>query len=195
VLGEFFTRKPRKADPVQRRVEREALGVYAPHVTHKLVPVDPEVRLQAITIQGDARNCSSGVRCESRWYRWRTPPQRSHPDSLGSMNDPGIASFDFSQRVVFNDVELSPLTDQDFTGGTLERQRYGTARAHQPLIVARTSKQIIDDHSGIFTEPFLRFLVPYIAFIELKSYANIAANRGQRQEQSTAPDPPAGQPQ
>jgi hypothetical protein len=180
-LGEFFTRKPRKSDPVQRQVEREALGVYAPHVTHKLIPVDPDVRLQATTVQGDPRNCAGGLVCQCKWYQWRAPPQRVEPDSLTAMTDSNVESFDFSQRVVFNNVELSPLDEQDFTEPA-ERADYGHAQPHQPLIVARTSKQIIDNHSGFFTEPFLKFLVPYIAFIEVKSYANVESNRNRRQE-------------
>lgn len=182
-LGEFFTRKPRKADPVERQVEREALGVYAPHVTHKLIPVDPEVRLKATTIHGDARNCANGLTCESKWYQWRAPPQQRQPDSLTSMTDASIASFDFSQRVVFNNVELAPLSAEDLAAGIRVGKHYGASQPHQPLIVARTSKEIIAAHSGIFTEPFLKFLVPYIAFIELKSYANVDSNRNQRQEQ------------
>jgi hypothetical protein len=180
-LGEFFTRKPRKSDPVEREVERQALGVYAPHVTHKLVPVDPDVRLEPMTIEADGRNCAGGFICESKWYQWRAPPQRVEPDSLSSMADSRVASFDFSQRVIFNNVELSPLSDQDFKDVS-ERAAYGTAQPHQPLIVARTSKHIIDNHSGIFTEPFLKFLVPYIAYIEVKSYANVESNRSRRQE-------------
>lgn len=180
-LGEFFTRKPPKDDPVEREVERAALGVYAPHVTHKLVPVDPSVRLQASTIKADGRNCTGGFVCETKWYQWRTPPQREEPDSLSSMSDAGVASFDFSQRVVFNNVELSPLSEQDFEDPGA-RAAYGKAQPHQPLIVARTSKEVIDNHSGFFTEPFLRFLVPYIAFIEVKSYANVESNRNRRQE-------------
>jgi len=191
-LGELFTRKPRKSDSVERQVEREALGVYAPHVTHKLVPVDPAVRLRATTIAGDARNCTGGFVCESKWYQWRAPPQRQQPDSLTSMSDASIATFDFSQRVVFNNVELSPLTAQDFADAR-QRAEYGTAQPHQPLIVARTSKQIIDNHSGFFTEPFLKFLVPYIAYIELKSYANVELNRAQRQAPpaQASPDMPS----
>jgi hypothetical protein len=37
----------------------------------------------------------------------------------------------------------------------------------QPLIVATSSEAIIDNHSGIFTQPLLRFLIPYIALIAL----------------------------
>lgn len=194
VLGEFFTGKPRKSDPVERTVERQALGVYAGHVTHKLVPVDPQMRLKATTIQGDARKCANRGVCETKWYEWRSPPQAVQPDSLSAMQEANVADFDFSQRVIFNNVELSPLTSQDLLQQKLDPAQFGKAQPHQPLIVARTSKQIIDNHSGFFTEPFLKFLVPYIAFIELKSYANMqSAQSGQ--EQAAAPVPVANPPQ
>lgn len=185
ILGEFITRKPYKDDDVQRDVERQALGVFPGHVTHKLVPVDPRVRLRETTIQGDGRNCAAGLSCKSKWYEWREPPQQVVPDSLSSL-DEDVATFDFSQRVVFNNVELSPLTSADLADEA-DVEKYGKAQPYQPLIVARTSKQIIDNHSGFFTEPFLKFLVPYIAFIELKSYTNVEPNREQRQEQAPAP--------
>jgi hypothetical protein len=42
----------------------------------------------------------------------------------------------------------------------------------QPLIVATLSEAIIDNHSGILTQPLLRFLIPYIALIETKLVLN-----------------------
>jgi hypothetical protein len=43
---------------------------------------------------------------------------------------------------------------------------------YQPLNVATSSEAIIDNHSGIFTQPLLRFLIPYIALIETKLALN-----------------------
>jgi hypothetical protein len=42
----------------------------------------------------------------------------------------------------------------------------------QPLIVATSSGAIIDNHSCIFTQPLLRFFIPYIALIETKLVLN-----------------------
>ena len=60
--------------------------------------------------------------------------------------------------------------------------KYGKPQDYQPLIVARVSSEIIDDHSGIFTTPLLEFLAPYITAIELKSQANVQRNRTNRAE-------------
>jgi hypothetical protein len=52
---------------------------------------------------------------------------------------------------------------------------------HQPLIVATSSEAIIDNHSGIFTQPLLRFLIPYIALIETKLALNPTEDIEQKQ--------------
>ena len=57
---------------------------------------------------------------------------------------------------------------------------------YQPFIVAKTSGRIIDRHSGIFTDPFLQFLVPYIAYIEEKSLLNVQQNRDVREKTEQA---------
>lgn len=172
VFGEFFTGKPHKENEVQRTVERQALGVYRGHVTHQLVPVDGSVELMSATLPGDARHCKNGRACEVDWYRWRQSPATPQPNSL-TPGDPKLAGFDFSKDVIFNNVELSALTRQDIEDMKEDPQAYGTAQPYQPFIVARSSRKIIDDHSGIFTDPFLHFLVPYIAYIEEKSKLNI----------------------
>jgi hypothetical protein len=46
------------------------------------------------------------------------------------------------------------------------------AISFQPMIVTTSSEAIIDNHSGIFTQPLLRFLIPYIALIETKLALN-----------------------
>lgn len=174
MLGEFFSGKPRKENEVERDVERRALGVYPGHITHQLVPVDPNVELVSKTIEGDARQCKNSKACKSDWYEWSKPPAVSKPNSVSS-RDPRLASFDFSKEVVFSNVELSKLADT--TGG------YAQPLEYQPFIVAQASKKIIDDHSGIFTDPFVRFLVPYIAYIERKSQLNVREKRQRREEE------------
>jgi hypothetical protein len=172
MMGEFFTGKPRKDNEVERAVERQALGVYPGHVTHQLVPVDKDVELISTTITGDTRQCKNHKACQSEWHTWSKPPTVHKPNSVNS-RDPQLATFDFSKDVVFSDVELSRLDD---TKG------FSTPLDYQPFIVARASKKIIDDHSGIFTEPFARFLVPYIAYIERKSQLNIRVKQQRREE-------------
>jgi hypothetical protein len=174
MLGEIFTGKPRKENQVERDVERRALGVYPGHVTHQLVPVDSSVELVAKTIEGDARQCKHSKACKSDWYEWSKEPTVRRPNSVNS-RDPRLPTFDFSKDVVFSNIELSKLADT--TGG------YATPLDYQPFIVARASKKIIDDHSGFFTEPFVRFLVPYIAYIERKSQLNIRVKQQRREDE------------
>jgi hypothetical protein len=69
---------------------------------------------------------------------------------------------------------------------TVEWNGHALALPYQPLIVATTSSSIIDKHCGIFTDPFLQFLVPYIAYIEKKSLLNVEENVKVRQESEKA---------
>ena len=185
VLGEFFTGKPRKADAVERAVERQALGVYPGHVTHLLAPTNDDVELVSTTLRGDARQCTKQQRpCDVAWRRWSSSPQRA-PNSL-IPGDARLRDFDFSKDVVFNNVRLSALTPEVIRELGDEPQAYGTAQPYQPFIVARASNKVIDDHSGIFTDPFLEFLVPYIAYIEEKSKLNIQPKEERRREEMKA---------
>ena len=185
VLGEFFTGKPRKDDDVERVVERQALGVYRGHVTHLLAPTDEAVELVASTLTGDARQCTSRRPCTVAWRSWRDAPVAVRPDSLAP-GDAALREFDFSKDVVFANVQLSALTEKAIRDLGEDPSAYGTAQPYQPFIVARASRRIIDDHSGIFTDPFLRFLVPYIAYIEEKSKQNVEPKRERREAEMKA---------
>ncbi|MGH8177984.1 MAG: hypothetical protein ACREV5_17155 [Steroidobacter sp.] len=185
ILGEFFTGKPRKDDDVERIVERQALGVYRGHVTHQLAPTDDDVDLVSTTLRGDARQCSNKQSCEVAWRAWRAQPVATRPNSL-TPGDARLREFDFSRDVVFNNVELSALTDDAIRELGDDPQAYGAAQPYQPFIVARASKKIIDDHSGIFTDPFLQFLIPYIAYIEEKSKLNVEPKREKREAEMKA---------
>jgi hypothetical protein len=126
VLGELFTGKPRKSDSTERVVERQALGVFADHITHEL------------TTTGGSDSLTSQ---DSRQNRDK------------------VAAYDFS-RATFSGVSL--------------RQKPGAkAIPYQPLIVAEASDDVIKGHNGIFTEPFINFLVPYVTFVETKIYFNL----------------------
>jgi hypothetical protein len=182
-LGEFFTGKPRKDDEVERVVERQAPGVYPGHVTHQLNPVDTTMELENKPEPRGSDNCA----CEDdavEWLSWKAQPKVAKPDSLVP-NDPKLRTFDFSGNVVFNGVELAPLT-QTAIVSEQRWKNHAPALPYQPFIVATTRSGIIDKHSGIFTDPFLRFLVPYIAYIEEKSLLNVEQNVKVRQESERA---------
>jgi hypothetical protein len=186
-LGEFFTGKPHKDNEVQRTVERQALGVYPSHITHQLVPTDTELKLVSSDVTGDPRACPTDGRleprtCESQWYEWNREPAHTRPNSLAP-GDGKVDRFDFSgfgSEVVFNNVALSPIDARPNDG---EKEEYATALPYQPFIVARASPNIVDNHSGIFTQPFLQFLVPYIAYIEVKSERNRQSKQQRREEE------------
>lgn len=183
-LGELFTGKPRKQDDVERVVERQALGVFPGHITHQLKPVDPNMELESQPVPRIADSCSCNENETIEWLKWKSPPQVTKANSL-SPNDPNLRTFDFSGDVIFDGVELSPLTQQDIASD--ERwKNHSPALPYQPLIVATTSSSIIDKHSGIFTDPFLHFVVPYIAYIEQKSLVNVQENVKVRQESEKA---------
>ena len=108
-LGEIFTGKPRKNDEVERTVERQALGVFPGHITHQLHPVDPAMELenQPVPRISDSCRCDEDEKVE--WLKWKSTPQVTKPESM-SPDDPNLRTFDFSGDVIFNGVELSPLT-------------------------------------------------------------------------------------
>ena len=183
-LGELFTGKPRKEDELERVVERQALGVFAGHITHQLTPVDPNMELESQPVPRISDSCRCDDDDEVEWLKWKSQPQVTKVESISPV-DPDLRTFDFSGNVVFNGVELSPLTQRDIASA--ERwKNHAPALPYQPFIVATTSSSIIDKHSGIFTDPFLHFLVPYIAYIEKKSLLNVEENVKVRQESEKA---------
>jgi hypothetical protein len=181
IAGEFFTGKPHKDNDVERVVEREALGVYRGHVSHLLAPVDDDVKLVSTTIKSERRHCKNNEPCKSEWYTWEHPPTRTEPNSKPAEN---LAAFDFSRDVVFNNVKLAALDEPTIRSFGDDPANYAASQPYQPFIVARASRKVIDDHSGIFTEPFLKFLIPYIAYIEEKSKDNMANKQQRRQDEA-----------
>lgn len=178
MLGELFGGKPHKEDELERTVERQALGVYKGHVTHRLVPVADDVELATTEQPGSERNCDNSSKCEFDWGSWRDHDRPA--DFTCEFNTADAKAIDFSQTTICNAVKLERLTPQMIEQWQDDPALYGKAQDYQPLIVARVSKQIIDDHSGIFTTPLLEFLAPYIAAIELKSQANVQQNQRNR---------------
>jgi hypothetical protein len=177
-LGEIFTGKPRKENAVERTVERQALGVYPAHVTHRLTPVDPDMRLRSNPKPRSSDLCQCPD-SEVEWLSWAGDPKVIKENSL-KPNDARLGEFDFSGNVVFNGVELSPLTREDVQ--TKRWKDHEVAQPFQPFIVAATSGHVVDGHTGIFTDPFMQFLVPYIAYIEEKSLLNVAENMRARED-------------
>ena len=166
VLGEIFTTKPRKADEVEREAERKALGIdgeHVHHVTHRLEPVDSRERLIKEEPVLDALpGCDEDGECRADWRVWAELKDRRILEEVPSRDDTQadrerLRGFDFAGQVRLGNVEMNPGEQ---------------AIPFQPLIVATSSKAIIDNHSGIFTQPLLRFLIPYIALIETKLALN-----------------------
>jgi len=158
MLGELFTGKPRKEDPMEREVERKALGVYRDHITHRLVASDPSVKLVSTRIEHPREpGCDGDAPCTCDFLEWDAAPAIREPDSITAGSKPQLQDYDFSAQLTFNNVKLLPQPN---------------AIAYQPFIVAEADESIIDGHNGIFTAPFIEFLVSYIAFVETK-YAQL----------------------
>lgn len=174
-VGEFFGGKPGKDDATEREAERQALGVdgeFVKHVTHRMQPVDDRERLMSQELDlGRESVCEEERVCAANWLVWADLPDRHRLDDTLSRDDSSesrqaLREFDFSGEMRLGNVELKPVA------ATIK---------YQPLIVATTSKAVIDDHSGIFTEPLLRFLTRYIALIESKVALNPEQDREQKQ--------------
>ena len=91
-------------------------------------------------------------------------PQRTHIlrkcSDLPSLTDDSysrpetVLSMDFTGHVVFGGAELAPIE--------------GRSVPFSPVVVAYTKSDLIEGHSGIFTDEFSRFLTDYVAFVEGK---------------------------
>jgi hypothetical protein len=171
ILGEWFTRKPRKKDPAERWMERKALGVYGDRgeqVTHRLRPVDDKRKLVSRTISRQAEEFCGRKLCRCTWYEWKDDADgiADEPDSLPWNTSvasypqvenlvPGLLAHDFSGRTVFRGVVLEPVR---------------RAIPYQPMIVASAHPAVIYGHNGLFTTPFIEFLIRYVGLIEAKGF-------------------------
>jgi hypothetical protein len=174
ILGEWFTSKPYKPDPTEREIERQALGVWGPggvQVTHQLRPLDPNANLVSTQIQHTTDPlCPPNTSCLCQWYEWSHPRDPIEPDSLSwagaqGTGVAGLGNYDFSSRTVFGNVVLEP--QKGFI-------------PYQPFIVTSATPAIIDGHNGIFSGPFIHFLIRYIGFIEGKEYLLALQGRGSK---------------
>jgi hypothetical protein len=66
-----------------------------------------------------------------------------------------IINIDFTAGMVAAEASLMPLKERN-------RKRFS------PVLIAYSSKDLVQGHTGIFTKPFHQFLIEYIAFIEGK---------------------------
>lgn len=172
IVGEWFTVKPRKPDPRERGMERQALGFFAEQVTHRLEPANAARRLRVTTLQSDKEaGCVAHDQCEFEWYEWRDPAELSvEPDTLSAdaFTEEAvarIAAHDFSSRTVLSDVVLRPEA---------------SAIANQALIVGSVADNVIDGHNGMFSGPLMRFLTKYIGLVEAKRFlSRLRTGRGQ----------------
>ena len=170
IAGEFFTAAPHKDDVREREMKRQALGVYGPdgvQVTHRLEPTDLSMRLELTQLSNSHESfCSAERQCSFDWYSWVKQPSKVTPDTLDSSEltealAKRVATFDFSKEVVFGDVVLKPGPK---------------AIDYQAMIVASAHPGVIDGHNGMYSEPFMNFLIRYIGFTEAKKYL-LAAQR------------------
>jgi hypothetical protein len=75
-----------------------------------------------------------------------------------------LAKEDLSATVRASGAELSPLKNTQHI-------------AHSPVIVADTSKDIVDGHNGIFLPVFIDFVSDYVAEIEMKKLIRFEAKK------------------
>lgn len=166
IAGEWFTGAPHFDDDRERSMRRTALGVYGDggeQLTHRLEPIDLGVRLEHSQRVSEPEGlCLPKMKqCYYEWYRWNQSPKVSAADSL-DVSDTSIGQlqkisrFDFSRELVFSNLRFAPNRPQ--------------AVPYQPMIVASVDPRVIDGHNGMFSEPFMDFLIRYIGFIEAKKY-------------------------
>lgn len=182
IAGEFFTSAASVDDERERTAERQALGVYDfdnTGVTHTLTPAQPHtLTTTQLTALPDPL-CGDETPATFDWWTWNDAGAGNttsaglkgafQDDSLNVAQQftPALAktvmSYDFSQDLRFADLKLerAPMP------GSQTLRPY---IPYQPFMVVSVDPQIIDGHNGIFSEPFMDFLLRYIGFVEAKRY-------------------------
>ncbi len=99
--------------------------------------------------------------CGCPWIsRKAAPAERGSGDThVPALRDDvtQLKVFDFSGGLTAGGVRLTPL-------GGVDRIDY------IPYLVIRADPQVVDGHNGVFTGPFVDFLVPYMVFVESKKH-------------------------
>ena len=134
-------------------------------------------------------------RALGRWLGarpWLSPERRQRWDkALGEYLPHVTHDLDISaaQSSIGNaDYVENSILDRDFTerltiGGASLTPRSGWSISNSPVLVAYSSEKLIESHNGIFTEPFRRFLIDYVAFIEGKRMVPRTPSRSGATEQ------------
>jgi hypothetical protein len=99
-------------------------------------------------------------------------PQQTHilelTDSPATISDAlykdcKIATANFTSQLVVGGAQLKPKDHRD--------------HSHSPVVIAKTSHDLVQEHSGIFGETFSNFLTDYIAFVQGKRMCLIRGMR------------------
>jgi hypothetical protein len=158
-LGTLFTSRRRG----QWTLDRRAFGVYSGQQTHTLdwapPPSDPTGYV-APTANSTVLGSQPGT-CKPCRYRGTTDE---------------IPSPEFDNRPENGDLGGG----LNFAGSQLRPLQ--TARPFSPLLVIRTSGEIIDGHNGFFTHRFTNFLIRYVTAIEARQ----AETRSRRRTRLTS---------
>lgn len=162
IAGEFFTNAAPVHDDRERASLREALGVYDSGdsgITHSLTPSETRQLISGQEDEGPDSQCTDKRPETFEWWRWvdkRVNPDTSFPKDTLNVKTSAIEdlkSFDFSKEAQYSGLNLKPDP---------------SVVHHQPFMVVSVNEQIIDGHTGIFSEPFMNFLTRYIGLTEAK---------------------------
>ncbi|NBA93599.1 hypothetical protein [Pseudomonas sp. R5(2019)] len=162
IAGEFFTNAAPVHDDRERASLREALGVYnhgGSGITHSLTPIETQHLVSSQQDEAPDSQCTDKRPDTFEWWRWvdkPVSPDTPFPNDTINVKAADVrelASFDFSQDAKYSDLRLLPAKP---------------VTAHQPFMVVSVNEQIIDGHTGIFSEPFMSFLTRYIGLTEAK---------------------------
>lgn len=180
--GEVFTNAAPIDDERERAAEHQALGVYdfaATGVTHTLTPTEKHTLVATQFSANPDPLCGDETPGRFNWWTWKDAggDAAASAGAKGAFADdtlnveqqftPALAStvakYDFSQDLRFAQVKL----EHALTPGTQTPRPY---TPYQPFMVVAVDPQIIDGHNGIFSAPFMDFLLRYIGFVEAKRY-------------------------
>ncbi|VVN23382.1 hypothetical protein PS639_04409 [Pseudomonas fluorescens] len=169
IAGEFFTNAAPVEDDRESASLRESLGVYdAEHsgITHQLAPTETQTLVMNQVLEKPDSQCTDKRPDTFEWWRWadkerdpKTPPV-SETLSMEKTTELDLARFDFSGKAKYSDLELKPAEDENPLNP--EKPKVRPVKPWQPFLVVSVSLQVIDGHNGIFSEPFMNFLMRYI---------------------------------
>jgi hypothetical protein len=105
-------------------------------------------------------------------------PQQTHALRLAGPKDAADSSAQSDCRIMKQDLTGHPL----YSGGAELSPRTDRDYSYSPVVIAKTSHDLVQEHSGIFGQTFSDFLTDYVAFIQAKRMCLIrSAASGNRQ--------------